>query len=819
NENINRKEAQDDETDGAHTVPVPVDSSQIVTLFEFKKSTTYFSEDNDTEMLEVLPVIINHNQLENHDYRSEHNIFNNSESDDDNMHEDHNKPLNQSIVDSTLVLLNKVAAHMQVLSPRADPVHIDEVNPSLDPLMDTRNLDQNADTTATALDDSMTLTETNKVQENLAQSSEENQSENFDIDAADPGSLEDNDGAAEELEDETFWHEKVWNSGLDELYESVARPDAITSLEFIREIQEATLASQADILGLDVLERLENSQTSAVKLTADERLSLDLFLASNSAAQEVYNSSRRAVLHRYPDSKVLTYDQVKALIVEITGIVDVQEDMLPGPNKPRIMDSYLFTSLYHLSALQDRGLKFWDASQNEVMTSIPFFALGAADGPALTHLNGLAGHMGFNGCRLRCGVIGRRKDRDKHYYPALLKPIDPVAGCDHDDVNINSVATTSVPTSENYITELQSVITSTTEKGFRSARKRTGIIKPSILLGISEKYRFPITRCFGTDIMHLLCLNIPDLLLPLWRGAPSMLNRSTDSISDWKWAVFADEDIWHKHGASVAATTSYLPSSFDRPPRNPALKLNSGYKAWEFMQYFYVLGPGLFYNWTMERTIGNLVRELRQPSNPYANLAQRALNWAQLNALKAVIPDLVEPITLPSSSIDLGDGYVLLRRRDAHVQKFETEQAVALGTYLQKFEVEPSSQFLVRWARLQLPNGQIARSYWCESSKSLSKVRIARNVKFVEAGKIRFAEVLFYFRTQIHDEFQTLAMTLYSCTPNASLEVIDAKTIIAVVAMVPHQPFEGRQRYFLAEKPGLDIAIRDGIQEEDSELN
>ena len=39
----------------------------------------------------------------------------------------------------------------------------------------------------------------------------------------------------------------------------------------------------------------------------------------------------------------------------------------------------------------------------------------------------------------------------------------------------------------------------------------------------------------------------------------------------------------------------YLPSSFDRPLRNIAEKLTSGYKAWEFLLYLYGLGPGLLY--------------------------------------------------------------------------------------------------------------------------------------------------------------------------------------------------------------------------------
>ncbi len=42
-------------------------------------------------------------------------------------------------------------------------------------------------------------------------------------------------------------------------------------------------------------------------------------------------------------------------------------------------------------------------------------------------------------------------------------------------------------------------------------------------------------------------------------------------------------------------TKPYIPGSFDRPPRNPALKINSGYKAWEFLLLFYGLGPCLLH--------------------------------------------------------------------------------------------------------------------------------------------------------------------------------------------------------------------------------
>jgi hypothetical protein len=71
---------------------------------------------------------------------------------------------------------------------------------------------------------------------------------------------------------------------------------------------------------------------------------------------------------------------------------------IPGPNPPRIMDSFLFWSLQHLAALQKDSFAMWDASKDKNVTSNPFFALGTADSPGLTHLNSLVRHMGKNGC-------------------------------------------------------------------------------------------------------------------------------------------------------------------------------------------------------------------------------------------------------------------------------------------------------------------------------------------------------------------------------------------------------------------------------------
>lgn len=113
---------------------------------------------------------------------------------------------------------------------------------------------------------------------------------------------------------------------------------------------------------------------------------------------------------------------------------------IPGPNKPKWVNSFKFPGMHHLSALQKEGLKLWDPIHNIVVTSFPFLALGTADGPGLVHLSGLVSHHGCFGCQLFCGLPGHHKAGVAHYYLALLKPLDyNVKGCDHGDIDINNL--------------------------------------------------------------------------------------------------------------------------------------------------------------------------------------------------------------------------------------------------------------------------------------------------------------------------------------------------------------------------------------------
>ena len=138
--------------------------------------------------------------------------------------------------------------------------------------------------------------------------------------------------------------------------------------------------------------------------------------------------------------------------------------------------------------------------------------------------------------------------------------------------------------------------------------------------------------------------------------------------------------------------------------------------------------------WTMERTIGNLGEEIRLHSDPYTNLSQRIIDRSRVNALKIMVPDLVPNKQLPSGALDIGSNYLLLRPRELHQMDESISHALEIFAISHNWRIKTDSESMTihRFARLQLPNGQIARSLWHEKKRPDNKVRVARNVKVSE---------------------------------------------------------------------------------------
>ena len=143
--------------------------------------------------------------------------------------------------------------------------------------------------------------------------------------------------------------------------------------------------------------------------------------------------------------------------------------------------------------------------------------------------------------------------------------------------------------------------------------------------------------------------------------------------------------------------------------------------------------------WTMERTIGNLGEEIRLHSDPYANLSQRTIEHVHANALYALALDLLHTTgKLPASTCDIGNNYLLLGPRKHHEMDVTTLEAFQTFSDLHHWRIKHGDSLSVdRFARLLLPNGQVARSWWHKKKWPAEKVRIARNVK---VGPQLFAE-------------------------------------------------------------------------------
>jgi hypothetical protein len=733
-------------------------------------------------------------------------------------------------------------------------------------------------------------------------------------------------------------------------------------------ISKAQLAN--DKLDNSIIERLEKSPIEGeVDISdPDTRLSIDLYFATSNASEKVYDSVRRAVMHRFPETHVESYHQVKKLVSSLTGIVEVREDMcinschaftgpfegedvcticgesrwdpirlekqgkriprltfptfplgpilqalwrskesaaamlyrhqktiatldesvdsdlvyddifsgsqyaelideidlskndvfvsfsidgaqlyknkksdtyiaifkienlppsvrfltkssfiaciIPGPAKPKILESFVFRTFYHLSALQrandTKGIRVWDATTRTVVDQRTIFALALADALALPDIDGRVGHHGALACRLGCKMKGRHKPNSGHYYAAHLRPRHyTVESCNHEDFDFTNAKNLEPASVEDFNSTVCTVINSTSRTAYERNRKATGISKPSLLLGLYKKYMFPFPRSISLDLMHLIKINICELLIPLWRGTIECAG--TDDIHGWQWRTLID-DTWIAHGDAVVRATKYFPSSFHRPPRNPVEKINSGYKATEYFLYIFCLcpgllrgilpsrywrnfcllvagvriilqrsvtqdkiraahkylvqfvdeyekiyyqrrvdrlhfcrpclhtllhsaleifrvGPGLYSTqFLMERIIGFLGAKVRQPSNPFANLANQGLRLCEENCLRSMCPELNSDTAFfqPRGSHDIGNRCLLLRPRERAFWKVPRDSKIADAFTNANIPVDDSYR---RWGRMRLPNGQISRSLWSESRTTRSGARVSRNVK------------------------------------------------------------------------------------------
>ena len=130
------------------------------------------------------------------------------------------------------------------------------------------------------------------------------------------------------------------------------------------------------------------------------------------------------------------------------------------------------------------------------------------------------------------------------------------------------------------------------------------------------------------------------------------------------------------------------------------------------------LGPGIYSSqWTLEQTIGNLGQEIKQLSNPYANLANCGLQCSQFSALHAIIPGLApDTLGLPQGAVNLRDRYVLRRACDKTCVTLYRECAVCSGKSPRYDKPSLKVSELSRMCQLLVQGGdkshQTTQSHW-----------------------------------------------------------------------------------------------------------
>lgn len=102
------------------------------------------------------------------------------------------------------------------------------------------------------------------------------------------------------------------------------------------------------------------------------------------------------------------------------------------------------------------------------------------------------------------------------------------------------------------------------------------------------------------------------------------------------------------------------------------------------------------------------------------NFVNEGLRRAHINALLAAVPELDDSAPhLPSTAIDADNGYFLLHKSDKEPINPPDDTREAIWEFLDYPNHFPK---IKRWARLLLPNGQVARSAWREKHRSSDNV-------------------------------------------------------------------------------------------------
>jgi len=101
-----------------------------------------------------------------------------------------------------------------------------------------------------------------------------------------------------------------------------------TNLWFIRMVEEAVLESQFSAAKLDMFWNPQETHSSPSD-DPDLWLSISFYISSldHTQSQKAYTESRAIIQECFPESKMLSYNQVKQKVSELSGLITWKHDM------------------------------------------------------------------------------------------------------------------------------------------------------------------------------------------------------------------------------------------------------------------------------------------------------------------------------------------------------------------------------------------------------------------------------------------------------------------------------------------------------------
>lgn len=246
---------------------------------------------------------------------------------------------------------------------------------------------------------------------------------------------------------------------------------------------------------------------------------------------------------------------------------------VPGPEKPKDMDSFLYPAVQELLKLAV-GIKAYDVIEEEIFVLRAYLLTIFGDIPAISMVLRMKGHNARSPCRL-CTIQGVRIPNSPitTYYVPLSRKNLQVNQMDYDPADLPP------RTHKQFMEQAHQV--QLAETNAQSERLATMYgINGIPLLSVLNSLSLPLST--GYEFMHLIFENlIPNLAL-LWSGNFKGLNADQPFVFS--------KAVWEAIGVIAASSRSTMPSSYGAPVPNIATD-RSSFSAETWSQWALFVGP------------------------------------------------------------------------------------------------------------------------------------------------------------------------------------------------------------------------------------